>query len=106
MAKLQGPLFSVSANGTVASLLCFRHTNHGAVAQRPPRPTGERSFAQASERDRCAATAENWRTMTTEERAPWLALAVARKSTPWICFFCESTVQQIIPPARPLVPVH
>jgi len=104
MAKLQGPLFSVSASGTVASLLCYRATTRGPVAQLSPIPRARPSFAQFSERARCAATATTWRTMTADQRAPWLALAVARKRPAWIVFHAEATVQQTTPPALPLVP--
>lgn len=106
MAKLQGPLFSVSASGTVASLLTYRATQHGPIAQLSPVPRTAASFAQRSERDRCAAYAALWRTMTVDQKAPWLALAVARRRAPWICFHNEATVQQITPPALPLVPMQ
>ena len=104
MAKLQGPLFSISASGTVAALLTYRATPAGPVAQLRPVPRTAASFAQRSERDRCAAYAALWRTLNTDEKAPWLALAVARRSSPWIAFHNEATVQQTVPPSRPLLP--
>lgn len=106
MAKLRGPLMSISATGSIASLLTYRATRTGSVVQRPPIPRAPPTFPQTSERARCAATAANWRTLDAAARAPWDALATARGSSPWITFFTESTIQQIVPPDLPLLPAE
>jgi hypothetical protein len=104
MPKLRGPLFSIAAHGTIASAVTYRTTARGTVAQRPPIPRQTPSTPQLSERARCRAAAANWSTLDATARAPWLHLAVSRSLPVWIVFFSESTLQQVEPPARPLLP--
>ena len=104
MTRCTGPLFSISASGSLAKLVTYRATARGSIAQSPPVPRAAPSPAQLSERARCRAYAGAWISLDAGAKDAWRSLATARFSNPYLEFFREATVQQIVPPAVPLIP--
>lgn len=104
MAKVQGPLMSVSASGSVANAATHRATKHGAVVQQKSKPTGPASEAQQRERLRFANAMHQWDQLTTEQRAPWVLLATTHPLDDYKIFVREYLLQQCVPPNLPLVP--
>ena len=104
MAKIQGPLMSMSASGSIADAVTHRATKHGAVAQAKSKPTGPASEAQHRERLRFANAMHQWDSLTPEQRAPWEALATAHPLNDYKIFVREYLLQQVVPPNLPLIP--
>lgn len=106
MPRVTGPLFSFAASGTVAHLLTFRQTRHGAVVQRYSVPTGEPSDWQAGERDAMAGAAYAWQNLDAETRAIWAANSIPTTNSPWMDFFTESRRQRVDWGDPPLIPAQ
>lgn len=104
MAKIQGPLFSVSASGSIANAMTHRATKSGAVVQAKSHPTGPASEAQQRERIRFATAMHAWDQLTPEQRAPWEALTATVPLSDYKLYVREYLLQRVIPPNQPLVP--
>lgn len=104
MAKIQGPLFSVSAAGTVGKVLQFRRLRGCAVVSFPTVPAAPPSAPQIAERARCSDAAAAWRDLGDDERYLWIALATTHNLNPWLEFFREWQRQRIVAPALPELP--
>lgn len=77
MAKIQGPLFSVSASGTVANTATYRATPRGTIAQMPPIPKTAANANQRRERARFALALVGWQAIDATARAEWIAAGLA-----------------------------
>jgi len=77
MAKIQGPLFSVSASGTIADTATYRATPRGAIAQMPPIPKTAANANQRRERARLALAMLSWRLLYDTERDKWVTAGLA-----------------------------
>lgn len=92
MAKVRGPLMSITALGAFGRNLLFRGGTGGASAYRPadPRSVNQRqpSDQQATIRARFAALASVWRGLVPDRRAFWnsTAAATGRNITGWNLF--------------------
>lgn len=104
MPKIKGPLFSISATGSVGPVLCFRATKRGAQAQRAPVPQAAPSPAQLAERARVKDASASWRILDATTKGEWLALATARSKNPWILFCSEYLIQQCSGATLPELP--
>lgn len=106
MAKTTNPLFSFAATGTLAGALAFRQTAGRNIAQRTPQTIPRPSTTQSAERALWADAAAIWRTLDAETRTEWLELAAQRGKPSFAVFAGEYRLQQIVPPALPLVPAQ
>lgn len=77
MAKIQGPLFSVSASGTIADTATYRATARGAIAQMPPIPKTAANANQRRERARFALALVGWQALDATARANWVSAGLA-----------------------------
>ena len=77
MAKIQGPLFSVSASGTIADTATYRATPRGAIAQMPPIPKTAANANQRRERARFALALLGWKALNETAKAQWEAAGLA-----------------------------
>lgn len=77
MAKIQGPLFSVSASGTIADTATYRATARGAIAQMPPIPKTAANANQRRERARFALALVGWQALDDTARAQWVTAGLA-----------------------------
>lgn len=79
MAKITGPLFSLTASGNVGGSIQFRGNRYGSHAYRPPRPEQQNqqapSPAQAAIRRRYADIRARWHEILEAERQAWRDLA-------------------------------
>lgn len=106
MPKVQGPLFSLAASGTVAKHLTFRTSPLDAIAQWKPVPTGKPSPAQLIERARVRLAAQLWMSLDLTDRQAWRDYAIARSKAPWIAFCNEYLIQQCDAENLPLIPAQ
>lgn len=104
MAKIQGPLFSFSAAGTVGKVLQFRRLGAAAVVSLPTVPRSPPTMPQAAERSRCSAAAAAWRDLDTDVRNRWIALGTTHNINPWLTFYREWVFQRIVSPNLPELP--
>lgn len=104
MAKIQGPLFSVSAAGSVGKVIQFRRLAGLAVAGRLSVPLAPPTAAQMVERSRCSIAAAAWRDLDADTRNLWIALSVTHNLNPWLEFWREWQFQRIEPPDLPELP--
>jgi len=104
MPKIIGPLFSMGASGTVASVLTYRRGANGATAQRKPIPTGPPTAAQREERATVAQAAFAWRHLDATIKTQWRTLGTKRNANPWLIFCNEWKAQRTTPPDLPLIP--
>ena len=104
MAKIQGPLMSLSASGTVAGQLTYRATRTGNVVQRPPVPTGAASDAQRAERLRFAGALHQWDILDSGIQDQWTAAGLAFGLPAYKLFTREYLLQQCSGASLPLIP--
>lgn len=76
MAKVKGPLFSLSASGTYEGLITFRPVGNGTSAGRPPRSRQPRSQSQLDNAANIANMSASWSGLDAGVRAAWNACAV------------------------------
>lgn len=100
MAKIQGPLLSFSAAGTVAGLLNFRTIGRGPIVQRAqilsPTPTPR----QQDVTQRGAEAASSWRAMSKAERDEWRPIA-QRRAIPIFAAYLAEYIGQFSNPYTP-----
>jgi hypothetical protein len=77
MAKVKGPLFSISASGTIADTATYRATARGAIAQMPPIPRTAANANQRRERARFELALVGWQSLDATARAEWAAAGLA-----------------------------
>lgn len=101
MAKVTGPLLSLSASGEFAGLMEFRTGTAGTVVTtvrsvRPPR-----SPAQAAQSQRFANAVSGWRDLSATQKADWKTRGAAYALTGWQYYLRQYQEQGITPPGQP-----
>ena len=104
MAKVKGPLFSLSASGTYLRKFVFRTTTKGThVAQRPATlPT--RSPAQDTHAQKIADMAASWRAMSGASKAAWGACGLTFGLTGYALYWREWIAQASTTATPPVSP--
>lgn len=104
MARVNGPLFSMNASGTVGRALTMRNIGRAFIASRPPVPSGPPTTAQLSERQSMRDAAAAWANLSANDRAVWSTPTVPTTRHGFMSFFLEWKTQQIRPGSVPLIP--
>ena len=86
MAKVKGPLFSLTAFGTVGNLLTFRRTPGKVAVYLKPVPTDPESGAQLWQRGNFASAVSAWGALSGASKAWWNMYAAGGKVSGYICF--------------------
>lgn len=81
MAKLTGPLFGLSARGTIADTLTYSAWKGIEYARQRVIPANPQTAAQDLTRDVFKMLGQFWVQAQTKARAPWIASAVGRPYT-------------------------
>jgi hypothetical protein len=104
MARVVGPLYSVTASGTLGKNLTFLPgvTTH-TVRFKPSRPLN-RTTAQQLHGARVADCRASWRQQSPATRTDWSARAVFMHLTGPALWFREWFSQNIYPPSTPAIP--
>lgn len=104
MAKVQGPLLSVSASGALARLVCYEARGGASVVRKSPKPTAPASAAQMAERQKAKDAASAWNALDPTERAEWFSLSSAQGIPPFARYLHEWHAQASTPAQPPFVP--
>lgn len=104
MAKTKGPLFSLSASGTIGKLISFRMGKTGPEVTKKPHPKTQPSEQQAIERQRMKDARAGFLTLSGEDLTNWQALATVKNRPTWNVFFQEWQRQQVEAGQMPLIP--
>jgi len=93
MAKTRGPLFSVTASGTISKAVSFRTTKDGNIATGYHYP-GSRiktnpSIIQIERRNRFSELATAWANLSTEEKEEYNERAIPLRMTGWNLYLRE-----------------
>jgi len=89
MVKLQGPMFSLAASGTLAKTLTYSHWKGRAFARRRIIPGNPQSGGQVSLRSMFAFLGAEWGGLATAAQDTWIAPAAATIISPFNAF-CAS----------------
>jgi hypothetical protein len=81
MAKVIGPLLSLSASGSVADTFTHRNTMGRAIVGKKIRTQTSRSDAQLARRAVYQGICSTWNSFTGKQKEPWIALGKARGLT-------------------------
>ena len=81
MVKVGGPLFSMTAGGTLADSITFVKRLEGFRVETKPVPKHGRSAGQASQRNLFLAAAASWQLLGSGARAVYQALAEGKPLT-------------------------
>jgi len=89
MVKLQGPMFSLAASGTLAKTLTYSHWKGRAFARRRIIPGNPQSAGQVSLRSMFAFLGSEWGALATVDQDTWAAPAARTIISPFNAF-CAS----------------
>lgn len=103
MAKVKGPLFSLSASGNFQGLIEFRTTDGQTVAAGPKAYVPPRTPAQAEQTNRFKDAVIGWRALDPAGKAAWAAIAPSNTSG-YRLYISEYLNQNIYPPDQPQQP--
>lgn len=103
MAKVKGPLFSLSASGAFRGIVEYRTVAGETVAAGIKAYVPPRTPAQAAQTNRFKDAVIGWRTATTEQKAAWNAAAPAG-TTGYRYYLSEYIFQNVQPPGQPTPP--
>lgn len=106
MAKVTGPLFSLSASGSVAGKLTIRNTRHGFTAVHKTTPHDPATQFQLIERQTMRDAAAAWNTLDPEIKLIWNSSAIPTIKSGWMDFFQEWKTQRIAAGSLPLIPTN
>ena len=87
MAKTTGPLFSISASGSIGNLLTFAKSSGRNICKRYGKPTGEATSAQLSIRNLTRFLTQLWPTLSSSDQSTWDELAASTAISPANAFF-------------------
>lgn len=73
MVKLTGPLYSVSASGTLRNLITFNHQPRATTLRRKPRPKHPRTGPQVAVQAALKFVTQQWATLSDDQKATWAA---------------------------------
>jgi hypothetical protein len=104
MAKVKGPLFSLSASGEFNGMMEFRTVGGSTVAAGIKRRVPPRSPSQAAQTQRFRQAVNGWRSLTIEQRNTWRAAGPAHSMTGYQLYISEYQTQGIQPPNQPQIP--
>lgn len=86
MAKLTGPLHSLSAAGGIGNTVLFQGSATGAIARRFFSPSNPRTAAQTARRIAYQSAVADWHALTAEEKSQWKEAGKARHITGFNAF--------------------
>lgn len=86
MAKLGGPLMSMSASGTVGNIITFATWKGRPYVRTRVIPSNPKSAAQLGVRAMMTFLSQQWAGLSTANKATWDAAADARKISPFNAF--------------------
>jgi len=86
MVKVSGPLFSMTAGGTLADTLTFVKRAEGYRVETKPVPKDNRTASQASQRNLFLAAAASWQLLGSDARAVYEALAENKPLTAYSAY--------------------
>ena len=91
MAKVKGPLMSVSANGAYGRAITFTGREGNQNARRWSQPSGTASPDQITQRDNYAAGVAAWNALTSGEKITWAENARPLNLTGFNLFMSQNT---------------
>jgi hypothetical protein len=83
MAKVSGPLMSVTATGSIAQTLTMLRQSGRNIAKRKSSPGGAPSAAQLARRAYYRQASADWMALTPLEKSAWKPAADAAQITPY-----------------------
>jgi hypothetical protein len=104
MAKVKGPLFSVSATGIFHDLLEYRTGGGKTTVHGRREPPASRSSAQLAQSSRFADAVGGWRSLGPAQKAAWQAAAAGTGHTGYQLYLSEYQTQAVHPPGQPTPP--
>jgi hypothetical protein len=81
MAKIKGPLMSLTASGSIAQTLTMLRQSGRNIAKRKSAPTGAPTTAQLERRAQYRARATGWSALSPTEQDGWRDIGAPRRIT-------------------------
>lgn len=103
MAKVRGPLFSLSASGAFNGIVEYRTTGGQTIAAGIKAYVPPRTPAQAAQTNRFKDAVGGWRAATEQQKAAWSAAAPTGTSG-YRYYLSEYILQNVQPPNQPTTP--
>jgi hypothetical protein len=90
MAKLTGPLHSLSASGSIGGSLTMLQQHGRAIGKKKSKPGGQASAAQLARRALYQACVSGWNAYDAAQKAAWKPAADAAQITPFNAYMRAS----------------
>ena len=104
MARVKGPLFSLSASGTYLNKLVFRTNSKGTHVATLPQNLPPRSPAQTAHSQKIAEMVASWKSLAPATRLQWSSCGASYGLTGYALYWREWIAQAATPQAPPVSP--
>jgi hypothetical protein len=104
MARVKGPLLSLSASGDFRGLMEFRTGGGKTVVCGSRQPPGYRTASQRAQAEKFRQAKDAWNGLSPLERAGWKDAAIGTGLSGYKLFLSEWFTQLIAPPGLPVPP--
>lgn len=98
MAKIKGPLHSITASGTLARTITFLRSSTQQTAKTWNRPARRASVAQLARQKKYRRACWNWGTTTVQTDYDWQLLATQRNVSKFNAYIAECMSGRLIVP--------
>jgi len=104
MAKVLGPLYSMTASGKFKDNIVFKTSAKGTTAGAMPLKRKSTSPLQEVQQDKFRIAKDGWKTLSDDDKGVWAESAAIRGTTAYRLYVSEYFVQQCEPPNLPIAP--
>lgn len=104
MPKVTGPLFSVTARGSLGKMITFRQVQNSSLVSIHSAPTGAASAVQTAYRNRVGEMAGSWSSQTQPVKDLWIARGVFFSLSGYQLWWREWIAQGSTPNNPPALP--
>lgn len=104
MARVKGPLFSVSASGIFKELMEFRTGSGKSTVHGRRENMKQRTAAQIAQSERFGQAVAGWQALTLEQKAAWKTSAINTGMNGYQLYLSEYQIQNIHTPNQPTPP--
>jgi hypothetical protein len=104
MARVKGPLLSLTASGTLDDVLLFKTTGATTTVQRPTSHDKPRTLQQQSHSTRVQEMCTAWRGLDAPSKLSWRLCAASLGKNGFKLFWVEWFLQNSTPSSLPVTP--
>ncbi|MEO6639417.1 MAG: hypothetical protein ABIN25_14150 [Ginsengibacter sp.] len=104
MPKVTGPIFSLTANGTLGGLITYKNNMRAQIAKANRWAQVTRTTKQSAQRNKFATARAQYDALDSPTKAKWMQLAINQNLQAFNLYLREYCTQAVIAPDAPRLP--